>query len=149
MISISWPSSTDLIIDAIRDAIGRDVIFNIVASSYECPNCNLDPATDTSDNAFCATCSGEYYIDILSGVTTQAVISWGPSDKPGWESGGQLLGGDCTIQIDLSDEVRDMLDKTVNVVVDERVMEVRKTVFRGVQSLNRVLLSLIEKDKED
>jgi len=33
--------------------------------------------------------------------------------------------------------------------VDERIMEVKKTTFRGFQPLNRILIDLIEKDKDE
>jgi len=149
MVSINWPSDTDEVIDAIRGAIGRDVTFYCVASSYGCPVCNLDPATGTSDDSFCPVCSGKYYIDVITGVTVSAVISWGPSDKLNWESGGQFLGGDCVIQIDLTPFNEEVVKRTKFVSVDSRIMEIRKIVRRGVRTLNRMLLSLLEVETTD
>jgi len=146
--TIIWPDDTVTIINNIRNAIGRDIEFQYVVSSYECPDCNLDPVTDTSDNSFCPTCSGEYWIDVISGYSTIAFISWGPSDRLRWESGGTLSDGVCVVQVELTDTIEDIIPKTTCVVVDSRIMEIKKSMRRGVQPLNRVLLSLIERSEE-
>lgn len=143
---ILWPDNTDTIIDAIRTAIGREVEFIYTISAYECSGCSLDPVSNTSDNSFCPICSGEYWIDVVSGYTTTAVITWSPSDRPEWEAGGTLAAGDCIIQVDLDDTIEDVISKTKYVLVDNRTMEIKKQMRRGVKSLNRVLLSLIEKE---
>lgn len=142
---IIWPDNTKDIINGIRGVIGRDVIFNYVTSSYDCPLCHLDVATGTSDNSFCPVCSGTYYIDIISGVTISAFISWAGSELPEWQSGGTIPGGDATLQIEVTDEMEAILDKTRDILVDNRLMEIRKRLYRGVKNINRVLLSLIEK----
>lgn len=147
--NIIWPDNTTEIIDEIRDVIGRDVEFRYVLSSYGCPDCNLDPVTDASDNSFCPTCSGEYWVDVLSGYTAIAVINWGPSERLRWETGGTMPEGDCVIQVKLTDEIEEILPKTDSVVVDGRIMEIKKRMRRGVQALNRVILSLIERSNDE
>jgi len=144
---IVFPDGTDIIIDSMRNAIGRDVIFNYIESTIPCSACNLDPVTDTSDNSFCPVCSGEYWIDTISGYTAIAVVTWSPSDRPSWETGGTMAQGDCLIQVKLTDELEAVLLKTETVTVDNRIMEIKKQMRRGVQTLNRVLLSLIEKER--
>jgi hypothetical protein len=144
---IVFPSGTEDVIDNIRNAIGRDVIFNYIESTIPCSACNLDPVTDTSDNSFCPVCSGEYWIDTISGYTVIAMVTWSPSDRPQWETGGTMAQGDCLIQVKLTDELEEILLKTETVTVDSRVMEIKKQMRRGVQTLNRVLLSLIEKER--
>jgi hypothetical protein len=148
MTTIIWPSDTAEVIDSIRGAIGRNVLFEYVDSSITCSACSLDPVTNTSDNPFCVICSGNYYIDIISGYTVSGFISWAPSDKLVWATGGELLDGDCLIQVKLTDEIEDIIPKTRDVVVDNRVMEIKRTMRRGVKNLNRILISLIEKGKE-
>jgi hypothetical protein len=145
---IVFPENTDSIIGEIRETIGRTVEFRYTVSSYECSGCSLDPVTGTSDNSFCPICSGDYYIHVISGFETTAVITWGPSDRPEWETGGQMLGGDCVIQVNLDDDILNILESTENIIVDGKVMEIRKKQYRGVKSLNRMLISLIEKENE-
>lgn len=146
--TIIWPSNTKDIIDSIREAIGRDVEFMYVYSTITCSACNLDPVTNTSDNSFCPVCSGLYYITTISGYTAGAVITWKPADILNWQPAGQLMDGDCLIQVELTDAIVDILPKTKTVVVDNRIMEIKSKVPRGVQPLNRILLSLIEKEEE-
>ena len=144
---IVFPEGTKDIIDSIRVAIGRDVTFNYIESTIPCSACSLDPVSDTSDNAFCPVCSGEYWIDTISGYTTLALVTWSPSDRPQWETGGTLSQGDCLIQVELTDTIEEILLKTETVVVDSRTLEIKKQMRRGVKALNRILLSLIEKEK--
>jgi hypothetical protein len=44
---ISFPEDTEDTIDAIRDAIGREIDF-VTATFSGCSTCSLDPVTDTS-----------------------------------------------------------------------------------------------------
>jgi len=144
--TIIWPDNTDEIIDSIRDAIGREIEFEYLAGTIPCSACSLDPVTNTSDDSFCPVCSGLYWIETISGYTVSGVVTWGPSDRPEWESGGQMLGGDCVIQVNLDDDILEILPKTKTVVVDEHTMEIRRKQLRGVKNLNRILISLIEKE---
>lgn len=144
MTEISWPSDTVTVIDNIRDAIGRDITWYVVASSTACPICNLDPITNTSTNSFCPTCSGEYWIPVYSGVVTKAHITWGFSEQLGWVTGGQLPEGDCRVQIKNTITNLDAVDRSIWVEVDNRRLEVLKKILRGVQDINRILVDLKE-----
>lgn len=148
MPTITWPSNTVTVIDEIRDAIGRDVTFYVVASSYECPTCGLDPVTNTAINSFCPTCSGVGLITILSGVVVNAHVTWGHSEQLGWVSGGQLDMGDCRVQIKYTVANENTVDTAQYVVVDNRVMQIIKKILRGVKPINRILIDLIEKSNE-
>jgi len=147
--NILFPSDTKDVIDKIRAVIGRDVEFIIVASSIPCEDCSLDPIANTSTDSFCTTCSGSYWIPVYSGSTVSAHVTWGQADMLNWQSGGQLYDGDCRIQIEKTDSNMLLLDNIHSIVVDERIMEVKKTTFRGFQPLNRILIDLIEKDKDE
>lgn len=143
--TITFPSNTAAIIDEIRGVIGRDVIFYTLAGSTECPVCNLDPTTGTSTDSFCETCSGVYYIPIYSGVSISGHITWTSSDILNWQTGGQLFDGDCRIQIKYTPENITVLDATKWVEVDGKSLEIKERSLRGVQQLNRIVLSLIER----
>lgn len=144
---IIFPSNTKDIIDDIRDAIGREVIFNVIASSTACPVCELDPVTNTSTDSFCLTCNGTYWIPVYSGVALTGHVAWGKSDQMRWETGGQWYEGSCGVQIEYSTENMDVVNDAIYVTVDEKEMEIRKTMMRGVKPINRILIDLIEKEK--
>lgn len=146
MTTIVFPDNTKDIIDSIRAAIGRDIELRYISSVIPCSACSLDPVTGSSDDSFCEVCSGIYYIPTISGYTVGAVITWSPSDRLGWEMGGTLAEGDCVVQIELTDTVQELLLKTEEVVVDGKIMEIKKKMRRGVKAQNRILLSLIEKE---
>jgi len=145
---ITWPSDTVTVIDKIRTAIGREVIFNILASSIACTICSLDPVTNTSTDSFCPVCSGVFWIPVYSGVPINAHINWGGVDQLNWATGGQYFEGDCTVQIKYTIANLDMIDKTTWITVDNKVMEIIKHIPRGVQPLNRIILDLREKGGE-
>lgn len=143
-----WPSNTTSVIDDIRGAIGRTVTFHVVASSYECPACGLDPVTGTAINSFCTVCSGNGIIAVLSGVEVSGHITWGFSELLGWKTGGQLDDGECRVQIKYTIANELLVDNSKFVTVDGREMLISKRILRGVPQINRILIDLIEKDKE-
>ena len=150
-ISITWPTAQDEeVVDAIRGAIGRNVTFWIVASSVACtePNCYLDPVTNTSTNSFCEVCSGSYWIPIYSGTTVGAHVTWGYSEQLVWVTGGQLDEGECRVQIKYTPNNVTLVDDMGWVDVDGRQMEKIRPIYRGVQTINRILLDLKEKRYE-
>lgn len=147
MQGVPWPADTERVIDAIRNTIGRQVVFNIIVSSTTCPQCHLDPATNTSDNSFCPVCHGDYYIPVISGVPVSGVVFWGKSDKPKWYPGGTLLDGDVVIQVKIVHEV--LLERLKNIEVDGRVVEVKAVETRGVPVPNRILLYCKEVEHGD
>jgi hypothetical protein len=143
MPAIVWPSNSEIeLIDSVRDAIGREVVFYIVASSTPCPICVLDPITDTSTNSFCPVCSGEYWIPIYSGVSILSHITWGGTDALQWQTGGQLFDGDCRVQIKYTPSNVLVIDEFKWVEVDGHRMTKIKVLPRGVQQLNRLLIDL-------
>ena len=149
--TITWPSNTTDIIDQIRGAIGRDVTFMQKVGQTECTasGCGLDPITGESVNSWCTVCSGMYYIPTYSGVTVSGHVSWKGAEQLGWVTGGQLDEGDCTVQIKYLDTTDEMIRETFYVVVDSRRMEIVKVIPRGVPSVNRYIISMIEKEVED
>lgn len=142
-VNITWPSAFELeVVDSIRSAIGRPTDWYYVASSIECPDCSLDPITNTSTDSFCTTCSGVYYIPVYEYTQISGHITWGFSEQLGWVSGGQLAEGDCRVQIKYSDETIEIIDKTLWVEVDGKKMEIVKKTLRGVKDINRILCDL-------
>jgi len=145
-INITWPTAQDEeVVDAIRSAIGRETTWYIVASSSPCPDCSLDPITNTSTDSFCITCGGEYWIPTYSGVTISGHVNWGYSEQLGWVSGGQLNEGECRVQIKYTLANLNAVDNAKWVEVDGKTMEVVKRILRGVQTLNRILVDLRER----
>lgn len=136
------------IIDDIRGLIGRTVDF-YSATLSGCSVCSLDPTTDTSTDSLCPVCSGVYWIESFSSITVSGHITWGNVDYLNWQVGGQLFDGDCRIQIKLQDTTLDMIEATKYVVADGKVLEIKSHIMRGVPDLNRVLIDLIEKEKEE
>lgn len=143
--NIVFPEGTEDTIDAIRGAIGRTVIF-VTTSPTACDVCELDPVTNTSLDSFCIYCSGLYWIPVHSGYNVIAHITWGNADQLNWVTGGQLIDGDCRIQVKYTSELITELDRTDYVVVDEKNFEINSKIYRGVPELNRVLIDLIEKE---
>lgn len=145
--SITWPE-TVTIIDDIRHAIGRDVNFYFINASNPCPLCNLDPITNTSTDSFCPVCSGVFWLYTYSGVSISGHVTWGYSDQMAWATGGQIFEGDCRVQIKYTPENVTVLDKTLYLDVDGKRMSIIKTIYRGVQPINRILLDLREEGKD-
>lgn len=143
---ISFPSDTEDTIDAIRNVIGRAVIFNVVASNNPCTVCDLDPVTNESTDPFCTTCSGLYWIPVISGASVQAHVTWAGADQLDWFPAGQVFDGDCRVQIKKTDANIYIIDNTKDITVDGKTMEIQKKIFRGVPELNRILIDLKEKE---
>jgi len=141
---IVFPETKE-IIDEIRSAIGRPVVFYVIASLSGCSSCDLDPVANTSVDSFCTECNGTYWIPVYSGVIISGHVSWGKSDQMRWESGGQWYEGSCGVQIAYSLDNLETVRDSIYVIVDDKEMEVRKTMLRGVPELNRILIDLIEK----
>lgn len=143
---IVFPDDSKDVIDDIRDAIGRDVVFVTITVSG-CPICTLDPITDHSTDSFCAVCSGLYWIPTPTYNTIIAHITWGNVDELSWSSGGYQFDGDARVQIEYTISNLDIVDRSVYVHVDSKIMEIKNFILRGVQSINRILIDMIEKEK--
>lgn len=145
-INIVWPTENELeVVNAIRGAIGRNVTF-VTREETPCPVCSLDPITNTSTDSFCLTCSGEYWIPVYSGITLSGHITWGHLDKTEWVAGGQYFEGDCRVQIAYTPSGVFAAENAEWIEVDEKQLEIKKKIFRGVQTLNRILLDCVERD---
>ena len=145
--TIIWPDSTKQVIDDIRGAIGRDVEFFVVASSIACHVCSLDSITGHSTDSFCPICSGIYWIPVFSGYTISGHVTWAGVDAENWYSGGYQFDGDARVQIEFTIANLDIVDRAEYVHVDNKIMEISDFILRGVQSINRILIDMIEKEK--
>jgi hypothetical protein len=147
-IHFTFPTAQDVeVVDAIRDAIGREIDFYYLASTTACTICSLDPVTNESTDSFCPVCSGEYWIPTYSGVTISGHVNWGFSEQLAWYTGGQQMEGDCRIQIKYTVTNLDIVDKVAWVEVDGRRIHVVKKILSGVQNLNMIILDLTEEEE--
>lgn len=146
--NITWPSDTADAIDAIRDAIGRNVTINVSVDGVPCPvsGCDLDPVTDLSTNQFCPVCSGFYYINTTSGYTVLAHVNWGQADTPLWEPGGRLVDGDCLVQVKYTTANVDAVDNAKSFAVDGKTLITKAVDYRGVPDINRILVTLTQEE---
>jgi len=149
MTEIIWPSNTRDVINSIRGAIGRLVTFYLISASEPCTLCNRDPITNTSTDSFCPVCSGNFWIHTYSGVSISGHVTWGQAEQFNWATGGQFIDGDCRVQIENTVENITVLESAQWVSVDNRRMTVNKIIPRGVQDINRILIDLVEQEKED
>jgi hypothetical protein len=143
--SITFPSDTKDTIDAIRNAIGREITFMREVKT-DCPVCTIDPFTGNSTNPFCVTCSGKGYTVVYSGAGVKAHITWGGNDQLGWVSGGQMQEGDCRVQVEYTSTNVNLIEDADYVLVDGKRMSVTKQILRGVQPINRILLDLNQEE---
>lgn len=134
------------IIDDIRGAIGRDVNFYVPTLSG-CSICELDPVANTSQDSLCSGCGGEYWIKSYNITTITGHITWGNSDLLNWQTGGKLFEGDCRVQVKYTPTIANIVEDCDYLVADNRALEIQSRIFRGVPSLNRILLDCIEKEK--
>jgi len=149
MSKIIFTDSAEIIetIDSIRDAIGRVVSFYTVTSSIPCSACGLDPVTDTSVDPFCTVCSGIHWMPQYTVSGIQAHVTWGNADQLNWVTGGQFFEGDCRIQIKHTEDHEDIADNAKYLIVDNKELTIQSKILRGVPTINRILLDLIEKEK--
>lgn len=141
-----FPNNTREQIEEIINQIARDVTFYVVESLSGCYSCELDPITNTSIDSYCEICSGEYWIPTYSGWTVSGHVFWG-KEHQGWVTGGQIDGGDCLVKFMHTQAAEDVVHTAEFVIVDGRVMDVDKITLRGVPEINRILVTLKEKEK--
>lgn len=146
---ITFPSNTNKVIDSIRQAIGRPITIIYQVGVSGCSVCSLDPITNESTDPFCPVCSGHYWIPIYSGHTTIAHVFWKSGEQLDWLPGGQLYDADVTIQIGYSGNIEQILNSAKYYEVDGRKFEEEKRIYRGVPSINRVIVFLREMEKEE
>jgi hypothetical protein len=149
--SIFWPPESDrvTIIDGIRNAIGREITINVKISGIPCPDPTdaLDPITNLSVNQFCTTCFGEYWLEDILPITVTGVVSWKGADTPVWSPGGFVFDGDCLIQMKYTASGLANVDAAESFVVDNKVMIKKDVILRGVPQINRILVTLLQKEK--
>jgi hypothetical protein len=141
--NITFPQNTEITIDAIRSAIGRDVTF-YTEERVPCSACGIDTVTDTSTNPFCNVCSGRGYVITLSGTDVLAHITHGPLEVLGWETGGQLREGEVRLQVKYTVVNWNLVTLSKYVTVDDVNYTIRNKIKRGVPQLNRIILNCTE-----
>lgn len=147
--TITWPTNTVTVIDEIRDAIGRSILIYNSVSGIPCPYSgdSLDPITNLSTNQFCPICSGNYWINTVSGVTITAHVTWAGADQPIWTPGGRIVNGDCLVQLKYSLVNMGYVDNAEYFVVDSRKLIKKTAELRGVPNPNRILVALVEQER--
>ncbi len=150
MHNISWPSEETRLdyLLSLEEVVWRPISFEYVASISGCSVCSLDPITDTSTDSFCPTCSGVYWIKTISGVDIKAHVTWKSADGLDWYSGGQQFVGDCLVKVIYNAYNFTIIDNSDGVFVDDRDMQISKVNLLGAPTINRITLSLKERDKE-
>ena len=133
--------------EIINNSTGRDVDFFYVYSTYACPICDLDPVTQTSTDSYCSVCSGVYWIDVYSGVTMSAHVTWKFDYQNEFETGGRYFIGDARVKV-MHSSTREQLIKTPKtyLVVDGKTMDIEKQTLLG-NPINRIILDLKEREE--
>jgi hypothetical protein len=145
----AFPSNTKSIIETIINDIGREVEFFYVYSTYACPTCELDPVTGNSTDSFCPTCSGEYWVDVMSGVMYSGHVTWKFNYLNEWETGGLDIVGDARVKILHTDEREDLLKDVKWLVLDGKTMSIEKVTLLGTKpTVNRIVIDVKEKEEE-
>lgn len=135
-------------IEAMIREIGREVTFYVIATISGCSLCSLDPITNTATDSFCPSCAGEYWIPVYSGVTYSGKVSWGLSEQKDWVTAGLIDTGDCQVTIMHTADAERVVHSSEYVIVDNREMDVKNIILRGVPQINRILIALKEKERE-
>lgn len=133
-------------IEQIITDIGRDVDFFYIYSTYECPACDLDPITNTSQDSYCDVCSGVHWIPVYSGVTMSAHVTWKFDYKNEFETGGRIFIGDAQVKVMRTDEREQLIKDTEYLVVDGKTMDIVKETILGTPP-NRIIISLKEREE--
>lgn len=142
-----FPTNTREQIEEIIGMIGRDVEIFYVYSTYGCPDCDLDPVTDTSVDSFCVTCSGEYWIPVYSGVTMSGHVTWKFDYENEFQTGGKVLLGDARVKVIHTDEREAIIKRASYIVVDDIVLDIEKTTLLGGPQINRIVMDLKEREQ--
>lgn len=143
---IQWPSNTKEIIDEMRGEIGRTITLNVKVQGDACPDCDLDPITNTSVDSFCTTCSGLYWINTISGLDVNAHIRWLTADEPLYTPAGEIETGDCIATIEYTEANMTAVENSETITIDDRETYVINYVPRGKPSINRIRMVLKEEN---
>lgn len=143
---LTFPDNTREVINEIRKVIGREVTFYTETSSA-CPACSgVDEYTGYSLNPFCIVCSGTGLIKTVSGVDILAHVSWGTSEDERITRGGVYEFGNCTIQIEYTEENKNLVNNAAYIIVDGKKVIKRDVIYRGVPTLNRIIIGCSVKE---
>jgi hypothetical protein len=145
--TITWPSNTREIINAIRGAIGREVTIAVPNTASGCSVCSLDPINNTSTDPFCDTCSGMYWIVTHAEMTVSGHVRWYPFDEPIFTTGGKVFDGDCVVTIEHTDGNLTAVQAADWFIVDGKRMVLWKYLLRGKKPINRIRLMLKEEEQ--
>jgi hypothetical protein len=144
MVNITFPD-TKPVIDAIRNAIGRNITF-VLDTITNCTVCSLDPVTGGSTDPFCTTCGGKYYIVTDANHIVLAHVTNGRVDQLGWASGGQFEEGDCRAQLDYTTVNDGYVANARKIIVDGKEYRIKNKEYRGAPQINRIILYLRQED---
>jgi len=144
--TIFWPSNTTTIIDAIRDAIGRDITILVTVSGIPCSVCSLNPVSNLSTDPFCPTCGGTYWINTTSGYIVNAHVAIGEIDLPWRVAGGYIRKGEALVQIKYNPTNLYAVEHAVHYMVDSKIYLQEDVSYRGVPNINRIVITLKEQE---
>jgi len=146
---ITFPSDTKDVIDEIRETIGREITVYVTVTGVPCSICTLDPATELSTDPYCLECGGNYYKETLSAWVCSAHVRWLKVDQPLWTPGGIIDRGDCYITIAYSGVALANIKKSHHFVVDDEDLYMKHYILKGVPTLNRIKVTLLESPNTD
>jgi hypothetical protein len=138
-----FPDTTS-ILDEIREKIQRAITINVKTQGTPCPDCDLDPITNTSSDSFCETCSGLYWLNTVSGYLVSGHIRWMGTDQPLYTEGGTIDVGDCIVTVKHTSDNLTAVQNSESFTIDQTDLYLKSYVMRGVQNLNRIRIMLKE-----
>ena len=129
-------------IDAVRESIGRDIVFYTEDKS-PCTLCLpsgfYNAATDSTVYYNCPVCAGNYYLNTVSGHVILARVRWTNDEAVNATPGGKYYVGDATATIDFNDRpvAEDCFSGAGRVDVDGHNMFITKIIPMGAPEPNR------------
>lgn len=143
--TIFWPETTDTI-DAIREAIGRNITILVTTSGVPCSVCSLNPVSNLSTNPFCPVCDGTYWTNTSSGYVVNAHVTIGEIDLPWRMAGGYLEKGEAVVQIKYNTQNLYLVEHAEHYIVDRKIYLQDDISYRGVPDINRMVITLKEQE---
>lgn len=147
--NIEWPSNTTEVINAIRGAIGRDILIYNKYDLGPCPICSTDSLLGNTYNPFCTTCSGTGVLSVFSGTTVSAHVFYPHGVETNYVTqAGEIDMSDCRATIEFSDEILQKVELSSRFVVDDEDLYLKDYELRGVPTPNRIVCYLQEDPRE-
>ncbi len=144
--TIFWPNNTEETIDAIRNAIGRNITILVTVSGIACSICNLNPISNLSTDPFCPECGGTYWKNTTSGYVVNAHVAIGEIDLPWRVEGGYIQRGEALVQIKYTPQNLYAVEHAVHYVVDNKIYLQDDISYRGIPEINRMVITLKEQE---